>query len=103
MHVENIIRAIRPGFDFEYHNRKIRRIIRNKVQMLMLPFINDQHFNTCNLALDKIYCCNDMNYMLVILKSSRLNKLEYMIEYIETRDQRRKHRQMERSFGFWHP
>ncbi|GAA6112904.1 hypothetical protein AP1H75_05710 [Apilactobacillus apinorum] len=101
--MENIIRAIRPGSAFEYHNRKIRRIIRNKVQLLMEPFQEDKHFDPCNVALDKIYCCNDMNYMLLIMQSSRLNKLEYMIECIENRDQRRIHRQMERSYGFWHP
>lgn len=101
--MRNIVAVINPNKDFEYHNSKIRRVMRCKVQQLMEPFVEHQLFTACNIALDQIYCCNDMTYMVVIMQSSRDNKLAYMLECIENRDQRREHRQKERVWGFWHP
>lgn len=101
--MHKMLKLLMPGTNFEYRNRRIRRLIHRQVQALMIPLIEDQHFHPCIRELEKIHCCNDMNYMLLIMKSSRKNKLEYMLKCIKNREQRKQQRQIERIWGFHHP
>lgn len=88
---------------FERKNAQLRRLYHRGVQSHLFKYRDCNLYKKCGKSLREIYCCNDMHYVLEIARSSRMKKLESIIDYVNTRDQRRYHRKSEDMWGFWYP
>ncbi|CAI2562372.1 hypothetical protein AKUH3B110M_02310 [Apilactobacillus kunkeei] len=101
--MRQLYRGLTSDAKFEQDNLHLRRKLRQKIQNELIKYVGDKHYYLCNKALDKIYCANDMHYMLAIITSSRPKPLEYIIKCVNNMDARRYHRWSQEAFGFWYP
>lgn len=101
--MQRLYRGLKLDEKFERANLHLRRKLRHRIQTKLVKYMSDEHYYLCNKALDKIYCANDMHYMLVIINSSRPKPLEYIIECVDNMEERRYQRWSEEAFGFWYP
>lgn len=98
--MHNKYRGLPYDPDFEQSNRNLRQKIRNIIDIKLIAHREHKNYHPCVRALDTIYCVNDMHYMLEILKSSRKNRLDYIIKRCKDMEERRYHRRSQVLWGF---